>query len=124
VTRRLALVPRYARRSRHPVRSRPSRWIDDPFFRLDYHVRQAALPPPVTPSPASAVARIFSQRLDRHRPLWELRLVEALAGDRFAIISKTHQALVDGVDGADILTVIFDSTRVPVAWSVRVGLPP
>jgi len=85
-------------------------------------VRQAALPPPGDDEALRQLsARIFSQRLDRHKPLWELRLVEALAGDRFAIISKTHQALVDGVDGADILTVIFDSTRFRWRWSGRGG---
>ena len=61
------------------------------------------------PSSSVSAGRVFSQALDRNRPLWELWLVEGLAGDRFALLSKTHHALVDGVSGVDIVTVLFDA---------------
>ena len=63
--------------------------------------------------------RVFSQPLDRSRPLWELWLVEGLAGDRFALLSKTHHALVDGVSGVDIVTVLFDSSPDPMPVAPR-----
>src|SRR5215475_8995939 len=65
--------------------------------------------------------RIFSQALDRNRPLWELWLVEGLAGGRFAVLSKTHHALVDGVSGVDIATVLFDSSPAPMPVSQPEG---
>ena len=85
-------------------------WVDDPSFNLDYHVRHTALPEAglATSSCASSSGRIFSQRLDRSKPLWEVWLVQGLEGGRFALISKTHHALVDGVAGVDIATVLFD----------------
>ncbi len=84
-------------------------WVDDPHLNLDYHVRQTALPAPGSDEQLrNLAARIFSQQLDRSKPLWELWLVEGLTGDRFAIIGKSHHALVDGVSGVDITTVLFD----------------
>ena len=84
-------------------------WVDDPSFNLDYHVRHTALPKPGSDDQLRQLAgRIFSQRLDRSKPLWELWLVQGLEGGRFALISKTHHALVDGVSGVDIATVLFD----------------
>ena len=58
--------------------------------------------PAATPSSSGSRGRVFSQALDRARPLWELWLVEGLADDRFALLSKTHHALVDGISGVDI----------------------
>src|SRR5262249_10901294 len=59
------------------------------------------------------VSRITSQRLDRSKPLWEMYLVEGLAGDRWALVTKTHHAMVDGVSGVDLLTALVDLTPQP-----------
>ena len=93
-------------------------WIDDPRFNIDYHVRHTALPAPGSEDQLRGLAgRVFSQRLDRSKPLWEIWLAQGLEGDRFALISKTHHALVDGVSGVDIATVLFDLTPVPESRS-------
>jgi WS/DGAT/MGAT family acyltransferase len=107
---RLHLVPRYRQRiAKAPFETGLPLWIDDPTFNLGYHVRHTALPAPGTmTSLLTLAARVFSQRLDRSKPLWELYLVEGLEDGRFALISKTHHALVDGVSGADLATVLFD----------------
>ncbi len=77
--------------------------MDDPSFNIDYHVRHTALPAPGSEEQLRRLAaRIFSQRLDRTKPLWELWLVEGLEGGGFALINKTHHCLVDGVSGVDI----------------------
>ncbi|MGN6215433.1 MAG: WS/DGAT/MGAT family O-acyltransferase [Solirubrobacterales bacterium] len=110
IASRLHLVPRFRQKLRFvPLgQSRPV-WVDDPHLNLDYHVRQTALPAPGSDEQLrNLAARIFSQQLDRSKPLWELWLVEGLSGDRFAIIGKSHHALVDGVSGVDITTVLFD----------------
>jgi len=110
---RLHLVPRYRQRVCIPrfEMGRPL-WVDDPSFNIGYHVRHAALPAPGSVEQLRLLAgRIFSQRLDRAKPLWELWLVEGYENDRFAIINKTHHALVDGVSGADLTTVLFDLVR-------------
>jgi diacylglycerol O-acyltransferase len=112
---RLPLVPRYRQKLAFPrlEMGRPF-WIDDPSFNLDYHVRHTALPKPGSDDQLrQLVGRIFSQRLDRSKPLWEVWLVQGLEGGRFAVISKTHHALVDGVSGVDIATVLFDIDAVP-----------
>jgi WS/DGAT/MGAT family acyltransferase len=108
--RRLALVPRYRQKLAFPplVQSRPV-WIDDPHFNAGYHVRHTALPAPAGERELRRLAgRLFAQRLDRDKPLWELWLVDRVGDDRFALISKTHHCLVDGVSGVDISTVLFD----------------
>ena len=109
---RLHLVPRYRQKlSFPPVEMGRPFWIDDPRFNIDYHVRHTALPSPGSEEQLRGLAgRIFSQRLDRSKPLWEIWLAQGLEGDRFALISKTHHALVDGVSGVDIATVLFDMT--------------
>jgi len=112
---RLHLVPRYRQKLVTPAlqTGRPL-WVDDPDFNLNYHVRHTALPEPGTEEQLLLLAaRIASQRLDRSKPLWENWLVEGLEGDRFAVISKTHHALVDGISGVDLATVIFDLDRTP-----------
>jgi diacylglycerol O-acyltransferase len=110
---RLHLVPRYRQRLT-PVplgQGRPV-WSDDPRFNIDYHVRHTALPSPGSMEQLRGIAgRIFSQRLDRSKPLWEIWLVQGLANGGFALVSKTHHALVDGVSGVDIATVLFDLSR-------------
>jgi diacylglycerol O-acyltransferase / wax synthase len=112
---RLHLVPRYRQRLAFPrfEMGRPF-WVDDPSFNLDYHLRHTALARPGSEEQLrQLVGRIFSQRLDRSKPLWELWLVQGLEGNRFALISKTHHALVDGVSGVDIATVLFDLQPTP-----------
>jgi WS/DGAT/MGAT family acyltransferase len=113
---RLHLVPRYRQRLAFVpfAQGRPV-WVDDPHFNITYHVRHTALPRPGGEEQLKRMAgRVFSQALDRRRPLWELWLVEGLADDRFAVLSKTHHALVDGVSGVDIATVLFDASPEPL----------
>jgi diacylglycerol O-acyltransferase / wax synthase len=112
---RLHLVPRFRQKLRFvPFGLARPIWEDDPHLNLSYHVRQTALPPPGSDQQLRTLAaRIFSQRLDRSKPLWEMWLVDGLEDDRFAIIGKSHHALVDGVSGVDINTVMFDLEREP-----------
>jgi WS/DGAT/MGAT family acyltransferase len=112
---RLHLVPRFRQKLRFvPFGQGRPKWIDDPRFNLSYHVRHTALPAPGGEDELRTLAaRIFSQRLDRSKPLWEMWLVDGVEGDRFAIVAKTHHCLVDGVSGVDITTVLFDAARDP-----------
>jgi diacylglycerol O-acyltransferase / wax synthase len=107
---RLHLVPRYRQKLAYPPfeTGRPL-WIDDHSFNIEYHVRHSALPAPGTEQQLHRLAaRIVSQQLDRSKPLWECWFVEGLEDGRFALIFKTHHALVDGVSGVDLATVLFD----------------
>jgi diacylglycerol O-acyltransferase / wax synthase len=115
VRSRLHLVPRYRQRLvTPPLETGRPLWADDPSFNLEYHVRHTALPAPGTEEQLLRLAaRIHSQQLDRSKPLWETWLVEGLEGGRFALVSKTHHALVDGVAGVDLATVLFDLTPEP-----------
>jgi WS/DGAT/MGAT family acyltransferase len=128
---RLSLVPRFRQKLRLvPMGQGRPVWVDDPHFNLEYHVRITALPPPGSEQQLKNLAsRVFAQQLDRTKPLWELWLVEGLgpsestgaggqaadenAGARFALLSKTHHALVDGVAGVDITAVLFDTAPDP-----------
>ncbi|HYH60814.1 MAG TPA: wax ester/triacylglycerol synthase family O-acyltransferase [Solirubrobacterales bacterium] len=108
---RMHLVPRFRQKLKF-VRFGQGRpvWIDDPQFNLHYHLRHTALPEPGSEQQLRTLAaRIFSQRLDRSKPLWEMWLVDGLEGGRFAIVTKSHHCLVDGVSGVDITTVLFDA---------------
>ncbi|MGO9753561.1 MAG: wax ester/triacylglycerol synthase family O-acyltransferase [Solirubrobacteraceae bacterium] len=128
---RLHMVPRYRQKlATPPLETGRPLWVDDPTFNIEFHVRHTALPSPGTEDQLLALAaRIASQPLDRTKPLWELWLVEGLrgagdssagdssggdssggesGGERFALISKTHHSLVDGVSGVDLATVLFD----------------
>jgi diacylglycerol O-acyltransferase len=115
IRRRLHLVPRYRHKlaftaldSGRPV------WVDDPSFNLEYHIRHTALPTPGGwEQLCGLTARIFSQQLDRSKPLWEMWLIEGLKNDRFALISKSHHALIDGIAGIDLATVLFDLSPTP-----------
>jgi WS/DGAT/MGAT family acyltransferase len=110
INSRLHLVPRYRQKLAFPPAEtgRPF-WVDDPGFNLEYHVRDSALPAPGSEAQLRRLAgRVFSQQLDRSKPLWELWLVHGLKRGRFALLSKTHHAVVDGVSGVDIATVLFD----------------
>jgi diacylglycerol O-acyltransferase len=107
---RLHLVPRYRQKlTTPPMETGRPLWIDDPDFNLEYHVRHTALPSPGTEDQLFLLAaRIASQQLDRAKPLWESWLVEGVEGNRFALVFKTHHALVDGVSGVDLATVLLD----------------
>ncbi len=118
---RLHLVPRYRQKLTFPrfQTGRPL-WVDDPSFHLEFHVRQTALPRPGAESQLMRLAaRIFSEQLDRSKPLWELWMIEGVepaspdGAHRFALISKNHHALVDGISGIDLATVLFDVSPVP-----------
>ena len=125
VESRLHLVPRYRQKLAYPrlEMGRPL-WVDDPRFNLDYHVRHTALPSPGSIDQLRNLAgRIFSQRVDRSKPLWELWLVQGLEDGRFAIINKTHHALVDGVSGVDITTVLFDTSPSPTPVAAESWTP-
>jgi WS/DGAT/MGAT family acyltransferase len=112
---RLHLVPRYRHKLANTAldSGRPV-WVDDPTFNLEYHIRHTALPTPGQwEQLCSLTARIFSQQLDRSKPLWEMWLIEGLEDDRFALITKTHHSLIDGIAGVDLATVLFDLSPEP-----------
>jgi WS/DGAT/MGAT family acyltransferase len=112
---RLHLVPRYRQKlSVPPAGTGRPLWVDDPSFSIEYHVRHTALPHPGSEEQLLLLAgRIFSQQLDRSKPLWEIWMVEGLKDGGFALITKTHHALIDGIAGVDIAQVIFDLGPVP-----------
>src|SRR3954451_10265776 len=130
---RLHLVPRYRQRLHVPPAGtgRPL-WIDAPGFNLESHVRQTALPTPGSEDQLLRLTgRIFSQQLDRARPLWELWIVEGLEDGGFALLSKTHHAMIDCISGVDIAQVMFDLSPVPAdiehpeaAWQPARPPPP
>jgi WS/DGAT/MGAT family acyltransferase len=112
---RLNQVPRFRQRIVvPPLEAGRPLWADDVNFNLTYHIRHTGLPEPGGEDELRQLAaRVFSQQLDRSKPLWELWLVQGLERDRFAILTKTHHAMVDGVSGVDIGTVLFDLEPVP-----------
>jgi diacylglycerol O-acyltransferase / wax synthase len=124
---RLHLVPRYRQRLAYvPFDQGRPVWTDDPHFNPYYHIRHTALPKPADDAALKRLAgRLFSQRLDRSKPLWEMWLVQSMSGGRFALVAKTHHALVDGISGVDITTVLFDTAREPAPtapaspWSAK-----
>ncbi len=122
---RLHLIPRYRQRlATVPVEGHPV-WVDDEHFHLDYHVRHVALPHPGTDAQLKGMAgRLMSQQLDRSKPLWELNVVEGLADGGFAIITKIHHCMIDGMAGIDLMAVILDfadtvDVQEPMAWKAR-----
>jgi WS/DGAT/MGAT family acyltransferase len=121
IGRRLQMVPRFRQKlATVPLGLGRPVWVDDTHFNLEYHVRNTALPAPGTDAKLKRLAaRIMSQQLDRTKPLWEIWLAEGLGEDRFALISKTHHCLVDGVSGADIMSVILDLGPEPQTIEVQ-----
>jgi len=121
VLSRLHLVPRFRQKLRFvPFGQGRPVWVDDPHFNIGYHIRHTALPPPGDDAQLRTLAaRLFSQRLDRSKPLWEMWLIDGLEGDRFALVGKSHHALVDGVSGVDISTVLFDASPDPPEAAAR-----
>jgi WS/DGAT/MGAT family acyltransferase len=122
VAGKLHLVPRYRQKVRFvPLGLGRPVWVDDPYFNLPYHLRHSALPQPGTGEVLRrTAARIFAQHLDRRKPLWEIWMVEGLSENRWALLSKVHHCMVDGVSATDLMTVMFedvpaDAAR-PPAW--------
>ena len=107
---RLHFVPRFRQKLAFLPYGRAPIWVDDERFRLAYHVRHTALPRPGDERVLKRlVGRIMSQPLDRGRPLWEMWFAEGLEHDRFALITKTHHCMIDGIAGADLISVILDA---------------
>ena len=101
-------IPRYRQKlAMIPLENHPV-WVDDPDFNVDYHLRHTALPRPGSNEQLKRLsARIMQQHLDRSRPLWEMWLVEGLEDDRFAVISKVHHCMIDGVSGVDLMRILM-----------------
>jgi len=106
---KLALVPRYRQKVRFvPLAAGPPIWVDDPHFSLDYHLRHTAIPAPGGELELRQMAaRVFSGALDRDKPLWELWMVEGMRDGRWALLSKVHHCMVDGVAATDLMSVMF-----------------
>jgi diacylglycerol O-acyltransferase / wax synthase len=123
---RLDQVPRFRQRLVvPPLEAGRPLWADDVNFNLRYHIRHTALPEPGGEAQLKRLAaRVFSQQLDRSKPLWEMWLVQGLERDRFAILTKTHHAMVDGISGVDIGTVLFDLEPVPAPAKAEDGWQP
>jgi WS/DGAT/MGAT family acyltransferase len=115
VLAKLPLVPRYRQLVRFvPLKAGRPIWVDDPHFNLDYHLRRTGLPAPGGDLELRRlVGRVMSQQLDRSKPLWEMWIAEGLEEERWALISKVHHSMVDGVAGTDLLTVMLDHQRAP-----------
>jgi diacylglycerol O-acyltransferase / wax synthase len=115
-------TPRYRQKVRFvPLAVGSPVWVDDPHFNLDYHVRHTAIPAPGSEVQLRQMAgRVFSQHLDRSKPLWEIWVVEGLSEGRWALLSKVHHCMVDGVAATDLMSVMFSDVaeRVPAAeWA-------
>ena len=109
VESRLHLMPRYRQRLAYVPFEQAPVWVDDEYFNIDYHVRHTSLPRPGDREELLALmGRLASQQLDRSKPLWEMWVVEGLAEDRFALISKTHHSMIDGISGVDLMTVLLN----------------
>ncbi len=122
VARKLGLVPRYRQKVRFiPLGLGRPVWVDDPHFNLSYHLRHTALPAPGDDDQLRrTAARIFAQHLDRGKPLWEIWMVEALSKNRWALLSKVHHCMVDGVSATDLMSIMFEDDTAPAvsdAWS-------
>jgi diacylglycerol O-acyltransferase / wax synthase len=119
IASKLDRVPRYRQKVRFvPLDLGRPVWSDEHHFDIRYHVRHTAIPRPGSDDQLrTLVGRVMSQPLDRSKPLWEIWVVDALEGDRWAMISKTHHCMVDGVSGSDLLSVLLDHD--PVAEHPR-----
>jgi diacylglycerol O-acyltransferase / wax synthase len=121
VAGKLGLVPRYRQKVRFvPLGLGRPVWVDDPHFNLSYHLRNSALPAPGGDDQLRrTAARIFAQHLDRGKPLWEIWMVEGLSESRWALLSKVHHCMVDGVSATDLMSVMFEDSTAPAsagAW--------
>src|SRR4051794_10014541 len=122
---KLPLVPRYRQRVRFlPLAFGRPVWVDDPHFKLDYHVRRTALPAPGGDQQLrTLVGRVMAQKLDRSRPLWEMWVAEGVGEGRWALISKIHHVMVDGVSATDLMSVLLDAARDAPAADVQPWRP-
>jgi WS/DGAT/MGAT family acyltransferase len=122
IAARLHLVPRYRQKlASVPLAAQPV-WVDDLNFNLQYHVRHTCLPPPADERLLKRLAgRIMSQKLDRGKPLWEVWAVEGLEGDRFALVTKAHHCMVDGISGIDLIATLLRPN--PGANRLHAGFP-
>ncbi|MDJ0789918.1 MAG: wax ester/triacylglycerol synthase family O-acyltransferase [Myxococcota bacterium] len=125
VLSRLDSIPRYRQCLAHtPIEGHPV-WVDDASFNIRYHVRHSRLPRPGNERQLKRMAgRIFSQQLDREKPLWELWVIEGLEGDRIAVVSKVHHCMVDGVSGSELISALLSSepcekVDAPAPWTPR-----
>src|SRR5580698_11089324 len=126
VDAKLGLVPRYRQVVKFvPLDLGRPVWVDDPHFNIEYHIRHTALPTPGGESELrKLVGRVMGQQLDRSKSLWEIWVVEGLEDGRWAMLSKTHHAMVDGISGTDLLAVIMDLSPTavrpePSRWAPR-----
>jgi diacylglycerol O-acyltransferase len=115
VSSKLDAVPRYRQKVRFvPLGLGRPVWVEDPHFNLGYHLRHTALPSPGSEELLRrTAARVFAQHLDRQKPLWEIWMIERLSKNRWALLSKVHHCMVDGVSATDLMTVMFDETPAP-----------
>jgi WS/DGAT/MGAT family acyltransferase len=115
VSAKLDAVPRYRQKVRFvPLSLGRPVWVDDPHFNLSYHLRHSALPTPGSDEILRrTAARIFAHPLDRRKPLWEIWMIEGLSESRWALLSKVHHCMVDGVSATDLMTVMFDGVPAP-----------
>jgi WS/DGAT/MGAT family acyltransferase len=115
VESKLPMVRRYRQVARRvPFDLGRPVWVDDPYFNIEYHLRHTALPRPGRDTELRAlVGRLMAQQLDRARPLWEMWIVEGLEDEQWAVVSKVHHCMVDGVSGSDLLGLILDIARQP-----------
>lgn len=122
---KLHLAPRYRQKVRFlPLHVGLPLWIDDPHFNLDYHLRRTAVPAPGGEQELNTlVGRVMSQHLDRARPLWEIWAVEGLEHGRWALVSKVHHCMVDGVAATDLMSVLFDAEAAPAAVEAELWQP-
>lgn len=125
VSDRVRLVPRYRQRLMTvPFELERPVWVDDPNFSLDFHVRNTALPDRKNRDPFNAfVSRCLSQRLDRGKPLWELWVVSGLPKNQWAIVSKVHYAIIDGVSGTDVLGLLADNIDAHASVGTKMPSP-
>jgi WS/DGAT/MGAT family acyltransferase len=125
IASRLHWIPRYRQRLAFvPIENHPV-WVDDDHFNLNYHIRHACLPHPGDDTLLKQlVGQIMSQQLDRGKPLWEVWVLEGLSGNRLALVPKAHHCMVDGIAGADLLSVLLSPTPdttidPPPPWTPR-----
>jgi diacylglycerol O-acyltransferase / wax synthase len=125
IVKRIHMVPRFRQRVAFvPFAAGRPVWVDEEHFDIDFHVRRAALPAPGGKRElADYVQRVHSRPLDRTKPLWEMYFIEGLEDGNVAVLSKSHHAMIDGMSGMDIATVMFDFTPEPRKVDPDVWLP-